>query len=521
MVAPFHKNQKFFTMKHTKFIFHILIASLLFASCSKRELEQSSPDQLTTDNFYTTKDKALSGLSAAYSQLESFVSWDNFVEARSVREFYREDYVLLGSDAYNYSWWTEHYNFNFTSGNYAIDLLWRDNYKGINFSNQVIEGVSGMPAEKIDEASRKQIIAEAKFLRAYYHFKLLTNFQKIILRDKVPTSEADLNKGLSERKDAYDMILTDLREAAADLPLRSQQPSTTLGRATKGAAQAYIGKINLYRAGEDQSNAAGYLTEASANLNAVISSNEYSIDPNFENMFNGVTKNGVESVFELQQTADASNGANYRSYLNDWMAPWELGGYGEIYGTQRLLNEMKKEGKVAQGGLYDPRLYGTLMFEDSYYNDAQKRLYGTTYSEVFGNGSGTIAFKKWIPADINRLGSSNAINIPLMRLADVMLLYAEVLNKQDKPGDAVIVINQLRDKRGHMPALTLGTKEEVMKAIVHERVMEFTVESSRFYDLRRWDLLQQNMQEAGRSFSADKAFYPLPLKEAVNNPAAH
>jgi len=48
--------------------------------------------------------------------------------------------------------------------------------------------------------------------------------------------------------------------------------------------------------------------------------------------------------------------------------------------------------------------------------------------------------------------------------------------------------------------------------------MEFTLESSRFYDLRRWGLLAKNMQEAGRTFSADKAYYPLPLKETLNNP---
>lgn len=509
-------------MKNNKFALFIVMLALLLNACKKSELDQNAPDQLTTDNFYTSKDKALAGLSAAYSQLESFVGWDNYVEARSVREFYREDFVVPGADANNYPWWTEHYNFTFTSGNYAIDLLWRDNYRGINFSNQVLEGVEKMPEGSIDEASKKQIIAEAKFLRAYYHFKLLTNFEKIILRDKVPTSEADLAKGLSERKDAYDMILKDLTEAEADLPLRSAQPATELGRVSKGAAQAYIGKVNIYRAAEDQANAAAYFAEAATSLNKVITSGEYSIDPDFLSMFNGTKRNGVESVFELEQTADASNGANYRSYLNDWVAASELGGYGEIYGTQRLLTEMKKEGKVAAGGLYDPRLYGTVFFEDSYFNDPEHpRVYDYTYDEVFGNGSGAIAFRKWIPASLDLLGRSNAINVPLMRLADVMLLYAEALNHQQKQGDAVQIINQLRQKRGNMPPLDISSEEDVSKAIMHERVMEFTLESSRFYDLRRWGLLQQNMQEAGRSFSPDKAFYPLPLKETANNPDAH
>lgn len=491
-------------------------------SCSKDNLNQLAPDQLTTDNFWTSKDKALSGLSAAYSQLESFVGWDNYVEARSVREFYREDYVVPGADAYNYSWWLDHYNFAFTSGNYAIDLLWRDNYRGLNFSNQVLEGIEKIPAGGIDDASKKQIIAEAKFLRAYYHFKLLTNFEKIILRDKVPVSEADLTKGLSERKDAYDMILADLAAAETDLPLKSERPAAEAGRITKGAAQAYIGKVNLYRAAEDQTNAAAYYTNAVNSLKNVINSNQYQIDPDFLAMFNGTTKNGVESVFELQQTADASNGANYRSYLADWVAAAELGGYGEIYGTQRLLTEMKKEGKVATGGMYDPRIYGTVYFEDSYFNNANNpQVYGDTYDDVFGNGSNTIAFRKWIPPTPDRIGRSNALNVPLMRYADVLLLYAEALNESGKSGDAVPVINDLRNKRGNMPALNISSKQDVFNAIMHERVMEFTLESSRFYDLRRWGLLTQNMQAAGRSFSADKAYYPLPLKETLNNPLVH
>lgn len=498
------------------FIF-LLLASL--PACKKSNLDQMAPDLLTTDNFWTSKTNALSGLAAAYSQLESFVGWDNYVEARSVREFYREDYVVPGADANNYPWWTEHYNFSFTSGNYAIDLLWRDNYRGLNLTNQVLEGMATMSSDLIDEASKKQIIAEARFLRAYYHFKLLTNFEKIILFDKVPTSEADLAKGLSERKEAYDMILADLKAAEPDLPLKSERPASEMGRVNKGAAQAYIGKVNLYRAGEDQANAATYYAEAATYLNKVITSKEYSLDPNFLGMFNGTTRNGVESVFELQQSADATGGAYFRSFLSDWVAAAELGGYGEIYGTQRLLTEMKKEGKVAGGGLYDPRLYGTVYFEDSYFNDPQNpRVYGDTYDDVFGNGSNTIAFRKWIPSSGNRIGSSNAINVPLMRYADVLLMYAEVLNNQHKPGEAAVIINDLRKGR-NMPELNLAGEQEVFNAIVHERVMEFTLEGSRFYDLRRWGLLQQNMQAAGRSFTPDKAFYPLPLKETINNPA--
>ncbi|SHF80054.1 RagB/SusD family nutrient uptake outer membrane protein [Pedobacter caeni] len=487
--------------------------------CKKSELEQNVPDQLTVDNFWINKDRALAGLSAAYSQVEGFVSWDNYVEARSVREFYREDYVVPGADAYNYPWWTEHYNFDFTSGNYAIDLLWRENYRGINFANQVLENVSKMSAAAIDDASKKQILAEAKFLRAYYHFKVLTNFSKVIIRDKVPTSDADLSKAFSERAEVYGFILKDLQEAEPDLPLRSARPATELGRITRGAAQAYLGKVNLYRVGDDQSNATAYYAEAGNWFNKVILSNEYKLDDNFLGMFNGTTKNSTESVFELQQTEDETSGALYKSYLSDWVAASELGGYGEIYGTPGLLTEMLKEGEVANGN-YDARVYQTMYFNDAYFNDtANPRVYGKTYDAVFGKDAKTIAFRKWIPAGPDRIGFANAINVPLMRYADVLLMYAEVLNEQQKPGDALTWINKVRGRAG-LPDVNLNSKALIFDQIVHERIMEFTLEGSRFYDLRRWGMLSQKMQAAGRKFSPEQAFYPTPFKESTNNPSA-
>lgn len=503
-------------MKTNKLYISLLLLAI-FAGCKKSDLEQNIPDQLTVDNFWINKDRALSGLASAYSQLEGFVAWDNYVEARSVREFYREDYVVPGSDAYNYPWWTEHYNFNFTSGNYAIDLLWRENYRGINFANQVIDKVGNMSASAIDDASKKQIVAEAKFLRAYYHFKLLNNFSKVIIRTKVPTSESELPKPFSTRAEVYAFILNDLKEAEADLPLRSARPITELGRVTKGAAEAYLGKVYLYRGGEDKNNAD--YAEAKNWLQKVIASGQYSLDAKFIEMFNGVTRNSPESVFELQQTADASSGAYYRSYLSDWVAASEIGGYGEIYGTQRLLAEMLKEGKIAAGAAYDARVYQTVYFNDPYFNDpANPRVYGDTYNNLFGAGAKTIAFRKWIPATPDRIGMANAINVPLMRYADVLLMYAEVLNEQGNP-DASTYINQVR-KRAGLPDAPSGDKQAVFNQIVHERVMEFTLEGSRFYDLRRWGLLSQNMQAAGRKFTDDKAFYPTPFKESNNNPDA-
>lgn len=506
-------------MKKSLLYISLLSATMVFSSgCKKELLEQASPDRLTTDNFWTSRDRALTGLSAAYSQMESFIGWDNFIEARSCREYYREDFAEPGSDAYNYSWWMEIYNYSYNSGNYAIDLLWRDNYRGINFSNQVLENVTIMTPKQIDDSSKTIILAEAHFLRAYYYFKLITNFDKVIIRDKVPAGEADLPKAPADRKEVWDLIVADLKAAEPGLPLRNARPNTELGRATKGAAQAYLGKVLIYRAADDKASANTYYTEAATWLKKVIDSKQYTLISNYLGMFNGTLSNTEESVFELQQTMDESNGAYYKSQLSDWIAASELGGYGEIYGTPRMLTEMLKEGKVASDGLYDHRVYNTVFFKDDYFNDAaHKRVYGYTYDEVFeGN---TIAFRKWIPAALDQLGNATAINMPMMRFADVKLLYAEAQNALGHPDIAMTEINDVR-ARAAMPALQLTGTTNVFNQLVHERVMEFTLESSRFYDLRRWGLLQQNMQAAGRPFSADKSYYPLPLKETLNNPLA-
>jgi hypothetical protein len=507
-------------MKKLHFYIPVVLAVRALApGCSKDILDQRSPDKLESELYWTSKERALSGLAAAYSQVEGFVYWDNYVEARSVRSFYREDYVEAGDDAYNYSWWIEHFNFNFSSGNYAIDLLWRENYRGIYYTNQVLENVTAMKPEMIDDASRNLILGEAHFLRAYYHYKLLMDFEKIIIRDKLPLKEGDLPKGLSPRKETWDFICNELKAAEKVLPMRSERADAELGRATKGAAQAFLGKIYLYRAGEEKSSATALLTESGEWLGKVISSGQYHLENNFMSMFNGAAKNTVESIFELQQSSDVNNGAAYGSYLGDWVAASQMGGYGEIYGTPRLLAELLKEGRTATDQLYDHRVYASIVFNDPYFNDAANpRAYGHTYDEIFEAGTNIIAFRKWVPASLDRLGNDNAINVPLIRLADVLLMQAEVLNELGKPG-AMDLVNEVR-ARAKMPALTITGKAAVFNQVVHERVMEFTLEGNRYYDLRRWGLLDAKMKEAGRTFSADKAFYPLPLKETVNNPMA-
>lgn len=180
-------------MKKLTYIAGICLASLFASSCDDF-LTVDSPDQLTSGNFWRNESDAQAGISAAYSQLEYYIDTWEFAEVKWPVEAYREDIINMGNDARNYPNWLELYNFTYTNGNSQFNNYWWNNYKGISFANQVIEKVAQIPAEKINEAVRTQIINEGHFLRAYYHLKLLLNWKEIIIRDKYITGQAEMSK---------------------------------------------------------------------------------------------------------------------------------------------------------------------------------------------------------------------------------------------------------------------------------------------------------------------------------------
>lgn len=501
-------------MKRTtlKYMFLYLTLASATVSCSDR-LDLLSPDQLTSGNFWRNAADAEAGLASAYSQLEVSTDVWEFAEIKFPVEAYREDICVIGSDAMNYQTWVELYNFTYTNGNSQFSRYWDINYTGIAFTNQVIEKVATID---MDATYRNQIIAEAKFLRAYYHMKLLLNWEKIVLRDEYITSEGQINKELSSRAEVWDFIVKDLEEAVESLVVKHTEDN--VGRATKGASYAYLGYCYLTRAYEESARRDEMLDKAEKAFRNVTG---YSLEKNFLSMFDGTNKNSKESIFELQFTDNTANGASYRTALHKWIATGELGGWDEITPSDMLLTEFKKEGKIATTGNYDSRLYQTLFCEDPYFNDGSNpRVYGYTYDYVFGNGSDRMSFRKYLPATLEDLNKSRtAVNLPLMRYADVLLLLAETLNEQGKPGEAIPLINEVR-KRADMPVLSTAlNRDQVKEKIEHERILEFALENTRFYDLRRWGKTKDALHAVGRtSFDPTKHnFYPIPLLEIRSN----
>ena len=142
-----------------------------------------------------------------------------------------------------------------------------------------------VPDENISTRIKTQIVKEGYFLRAYYHLKLVLNWEEIIVRDKYITNQADLSKGLSSRIEAWDFITEDLKRATA---LPASYDSDNVGRATSGAAYSYLGFVYLTRAYEEPANKAEYLTLAIEALDKV---QGYALEKKYSSMFDASNKN--------------------------------------------------------------------------------------------------------------------------------------------------------------------------------------------------------------------------------------
>lgn len=526
-------------MKKIIYLAGICLAATL-ASCEDF-LSVESPDKIGSDNYWINQANAEAGLAAAYSQLYHGDTYATS-EVRWPVEEYRADLFNLGEDATNYSEWVALNNFGYTNGNSMFSYYYQDLYRGINFANQVLANVASISSDAITDEARKNITNEAHFLRGYYHMMLLLNWDKIVVRDVYESDPAKQNKALSPRPDCWKFIIDELQKATA---LPATRSSEELGRATSGAANAYLGFAYLTRAYEETEQKDKFLEEAWKALVAVnndINGTTYDLvsGDDYINMFNGNNKNCKESIFEIQYTKSEASGSVHYSFVNQWIGAKELGGYDEILPSKVLVEAFKKEKKA--DGSFDARMYATMYFRDPFYNNGKGNILGCfDYDQLFcdydlvrnetTNQTDTIrkpetlrqdeyVFRKFTSATYEEMSQSCAINIPLMRYANVLLMQAEVLNEQGHSDRAIPYLNKVRNVHGGVEGLPANSDYSAVKAdIEHQRILEFPLESYRWYDMRRWGVTAERLQAADRTgFNESKLFYPIPQWEIDANP---
>ena len=507
-------------MKNYKNILLYTLAtlSLICTSCQEEDLEKKPLDELSSANYWENETNANLALTTAYQRLNGG-TWSH-TEVNYVVENFRSDMTKSGSDVIaNYPDQNAFSTYSIVDNNTRMLTYWNSSYNGISAANQVIHNVGLMSEDQISSNAKKQIIAEAKFLRGYFHFRLLMNWEKIVIFDFLPQSGDELSQPLSTRDEAWAAIEKDFTEAAADLP--NGYGTGDRGRATKGSALAFLGKSHLNQLD---------WVNASTSLKQVIDLNVYELAADFSSLFDGsneaTNELNKETLFDVAYTYNEVNGSNVIFAGIPNFAASEMGGWEAMLPTQKLLSEMKSEGRVSTevgttSGLnkFDDRSYGSIFF-----NDSDVVIYGDTYEDWFGAGNTKPGWKKYLHRDELYPNSWRSdINTPLIRYADVLLMYAEALNEQGS-GDPLPYINEVRS-RAFLPATTAGTQQEIRDQIMHERAVEFALEGQRFYDLRRWgktvmtDAISNSGKTGANNFVfEDDAFLPIPANEKLNNP---
>lgn len=358
-------------------------------------------------------------------------------------------------------------NFNIHSNNEWLEFKWLYTYATISRCNLVIEKVPDSPAS---EDNKELFIAEARFLRAFSYFELVKNFGGVPLVLKEISAGDGVVKRSTE-EEVYAQIEMDLKEASAGLPLKSEQAAEDIGRATKGAAQAFLAKALLYQE---------KWAEARIYSDSVIQSAEYNLEDPFGEVWSINNPNGSGSIFEIQHSYhDVYYVGSALPVLARSRAD---GGWG--FGTPSSYLENSMEG--------DPRLQWTIIKEGDYV-DADHPSYNTAISM---NESGRINRKYYLsyserpPKDEHLRSGLNHI---LFRYADLLLLQAEIAYHTNNESDAILALNQVRSRVGLSPVNTSGAS--LLNAIYKERQMELAMEGHRYYDLKRTGRLTEVIQD--------------------------
>lgn len=483
-------------MKNKPFCLIVLSLGFSLLSCQKDFLEKAPIVGVTEENFYRTEADAIAAVNAAYATLQFQLS-----PAGHFRWFWgdimSDDAVKGGSGDNDVNTLLKLETFQGAANTDLLESEWGADYEGIYRANVVLEKV---PPIEMDADLKARILAEAKFIRAWNFYNLVTMFGGVPLADHVlAPSEYNLPRATAD--EVWNLIEKDLTEAAADLWKRSEYPAQDLGRITKGTAQALLVKTYLWRQ---------KWAQAKATAEEIINSNEYQLVPNYADIFPEYGENNSESVFEIQYMNASGgnwgkNNANEGSFTNVFQrARGQFAGFGFNIPTQDFVDEFFKE------GFEDPRLKSTVFRLNDAMGDRGIFTIEATGGfphlyypkKYFNNKSEDAPF-----GDVNPNGGSND---RVIRYSDVLLMHAEAAYHVGDEAAARASLNQVR-ARVNIPAIN-AAGSDLLNAIYRERRLELGLEAHRFFDLVRTGRAPQVLGNLGFVQGVHELF-PIPQSQ--------
>jgi len=491
----------------TKILAFIALA-ILFTSCSDF-LEEDPRTALSEAEAFSKMDNIEPLL------LGSYTSWRNLQKDRP------GFYFILGTDEVQqgaYQMLTDanqsgldYYNGFLSQENNALASQWNGRWPIVNVAALAIFYLSTNTEE--DAARRDVLLGEASFLRAVMMFELARYWGEVPINDKARSIE--LGFGRQPLDMVYTQIVEDLQRAIEKLPSTQENR----GFPTKWAAQALLGKV--YMSAQEESGFRDY-TLAKEAFEGVINSGQFSLLPNYANLFDPNFANSQESIYEwqfnntypdnnqIQWQAGSRAVANLDQYAY-------FGGYDLMVATEYYYKD-QTAGGVWEAG--DARKNASIRYDFTYN--------GVTPSVPAGFGGDELDPHTKKYEDIRTQGSQSFWNSGknkfFIRYADVLLSYAECLNELGQTGQAEAYVNQVRARAFNGGGSWSGlSQNEFRVRILDERMRELAFEGWRRIDLLRTGKLVELVGARNKwahqngTISDFHNRYPIPLSEISQN----
>ncbi|AUP80643.1 RagB/SusD family nutrient uptake outer membrane protein [Flavivirga eckloniae] len=477
---------------------------MLLAFWSCEDFLEEDPNFITEGTFYKTETDARLAVNGIYETLGGGafnrnwegVYFNNYWTAVALMS----DEGIPGPLSYDANY-MQLANYSLGPTNAVVANIWSDFYTSINAANLAIDNI---PNIDMDTNLKSRLIGEARFLRGLFYFELVRMYNHVPLQLHATTSfnaESYLARTPSDK--VYEQIIEDLTFAENNLP--EEFTGKDKGRPTLWSAKAYLAKVALTLGN----------WQTAANKTEEVMAGPFGLWADYKEAFLIANNNGKESVFSI----NFDKGTSLELI-------WE--------GSHLNFRTMAQEYRAIPGaGGADLEVPTTRVYE--VFDDLDRRKSVTFVTEDVINGenvvlSGPHIHKYW-DRDAEPSGTPNTINdLQLIRYSDILLMHAEALNEINTGPTAAALnsINQVRERARNnagtientLPDLEMTLSYNQFKeAILLERFKEFVWEGHRWFDLKRFNMFTEKVNEAkpGSAVRSDNVYFPIPQRERDTN----
>lgn len=486
----------------TKYALLILSLVLGCSSCTDF-LDESNPSNFTQQNYFRTAEHARSVVNSIYADLRYAANGDY-----GGNPYFMTDFLtgLAGTKV------SQNVNINNirlvvnNSDNEYSKSWWNYAYRAIANSNLAITYIPGI---EMDNTTKSKCLGEAYFLRAYNYFNLVRLFGSVpLVLVPVDASSPELYPQQASVEEVYNSILSDLKKAE-ESELGWTDDS---GRVTKATVKSLLASVYLTMAGFPLEKGKEYYALAAAKAKEVIDNGSYRLFSSYADLHNVETQNKGEHLFMIQyQSGIVENPLQYLYLPYNLDISYYSTETGSIFALDEFINTYEEGDKRTEEGEF----YYTRFTSNA--NREETVEFGGYY------------IYKFFDMDAHLNTAKSSMNYPLLRYADVLLMYAEAQNEADgRPSaDAYACINQIR-QRANLKELSGLSQEDFRNAVWMERSHELAFENKVWFDMARtrkalnlatgkFENYVGHKFTYGPTLTERELLFPIPTNEIKNN----